>query len=64
MTEIKIVIGADGKVNIDVAGVKGKSCTDLTKSIEKALGKVQATKKKAEFYQQTATVSGFQTAGH
>ncbi len=64
MTEIKIVIGSDGKANIDVAGVKGKSCSDLTKSIEKALGKVQATKKKPEFYQQAATVSSIQTTGH
>ena len=64
MTEIKIRIGKNGKVNIDVAGVKGKACTDLTKSIEKALGKVEATRKTPEFYQQPNSVSNTQSAGN
>jgi hypothetical protein len=34
MREIKLTIGKDGKVNVDVAGVKGSACQDLTKSIE------------------------------
>ena len=48
MQEIKITIGKNGKVNLDVAGVKGSACSDLTKSIEKALGRVEVTKKKSE----------------
>ena len=54
MQEIKLTIGTDGKVNIDVAGVKGPACKDLTKSIEAALGKTESVEKKPEFYQQQA----------
>jgi hypothetical protein len=44
--EIKLIIGKDGKVNIDVAGVSGPACQNLTKSIETALGKTESVKKK------------------
>jgi len=50
--EIKLIIGKDGKVNIDVAGVSGPACQNLTKSIEAALGKPESIKKKPEFYEQ------------
>lgn len=52
MQEIKLIIGKDGKVNIDVAGVSGPACQDLTKSIEAGLGKTESVKKKPEFYEQ------------
>jgi len=64
MKEIKIVIGKDGKTNIDVAGVKGGACKDLTKAIEKALGSVETSKKTEEFYSEDATVSNKQTTGY
>ncbi len=64
MQEIKITIGKNGKVNLDVAGVKGSACSDLTKSIEKALGRVEVTKKKSEFYQQSSTAGRNQTHGN
>lgn len=54
MQEIKLIIGKDGKVNIDVAGVKGPACKNLTKSIEAALGQTESVEKKPEFYQQQA----------
>jgi hypothetical protein len=38
-------------VKIDVDGVKGKACTDITKTIEDALGgDVTSRKKKPEFF--------------
>jgi hypothetical protein len=49
--EIKLIIGKDGKVNIDVAGVSGPACQNLTKSIETALGKTESVQKKPEFYE-------------
>lgn len=52
MQEIKLIIGEDGKVNIDVAGVSGPACQNLTKSIETALGKTESVKKKPAFYEQ------------
>ena len=50
MQEITLIIGKDGKVNLDVSGVEGAACSELTKSIEKALGKVEKVKRKSEFY--------------
>jgi hypothetical protein len=54
MEEIKIIIAKDGKVTIDVEGIKGSGCKgsgckDLTKKLEKALGSSKS-KKKAEYY--------------
>jgi hypothetical protein len=52
MKEIEIRIGPDGKVKINVTGVKGSSCQDLTKTIEDALGIVENTQPTEEFYQE------------
>ena len=30
-----------GKSTISVSGIKGKSCTDITKAVEEALGKIE-----------------------
>ena len=38
LQEIEVVIGADGKVQIQVRGVKGMRCLELTKELEEALG--------------------------
>ena len=54
MQEIKLTIGRVGKVNIEVAGVKGPASKDLIKSIEAALGNTESVEKKPEFYQQQA----------
>jgi hypothetical protein len=51
-------------VNLDVAGVKGSACSNLTKSIEKALGRPEVSKKKSEFYQQSSTVGRTQSQGN
>lgn len=36
--EIEVFIEKDGQVRIEVRGVKGTSCLDLTKALEAALG--------------------------
>ena len=38
MQEIDVFIDKDGQVRIEVRGVKGPSCLDLTKGLEAALG--------------------------
>jgi len=38
MQEIEVVIDKDGEVKLEVRGVKGMSCLDLTKDLEAALG--------------------------
>jgi hypothetical protein len=52
--EIEIEITTTGEVHMEVKGVKGKGCLDLTKPLEAALGKVEARKLKSEYYE-TAT---------
>ena len=50
MREEKIIITIDeeGNPSIDVNGVKGKACLDLTKQLEEALGTVtKRTEKEA-----------------
>lgn len=63
MQEIKIVVGKGGKIIIDVDGIKGSKCSDLTKKLEKAFGKVTDCKKKGEFYQQETQQYGEQKLG-
>lgn len=36
--EIEVTIDKDGQVQVQVRGVKGKKCLDLTKQLELALG--------------------------
>ncbi len=38
MQEITVVIEKDGQVRVEVRGVKGMSCLDVTKGLEEALG--------------------------
>jgi hypothetical protein len=38
LQEIEVFIDKDGQVRIEVRGVKGMSCLDLTKDLEEALG--------------------------
>lgn len=38
LQEIEVVIGKDGKVEIQVRGVKGARCLEITKEMEEALG--------------------------
>ncbi len=38
LQEIEVVIGRDGQVQIQVRGVQGVKCLELTKELEEALG--------------------------
>ena len=49
--EMKINIGPDGKVTIEVNGVSGSECLDFTKFIEEELGDVVDREHTPEFYQ-------------
>lgn len=42
--EIEVTIDKDGQVQVQVRGVKGKKCLDLTKELELALGGQVATR--------------------
>ena len=49
--QLEVVIGVDGQVRLITHGLKGESCLDETKALEKALGKVTRREKTAEFYE-------------
>ncbi len=38
LQEIRIAIDKDGRVRVDVNGVKGMKCLDVTRALEAALG--------------------------
>ncbi|HWR40105.1 MAG TPA: DUF2997 domain-containing protein [Patescibacteria group bacterium] len=54
MQELEIIIGADGKVSVKVAGAKGDQCLELTRPLEEALGQVEQREFTADYYQTTA----------
>ena len=50
--EIEVFIDKDGQVRIEVRGVKGMSCLDLTKDLETALGgQIEAREMTPEAYE-------------
>lgn len=61
--EIKIFISKEGQVKIDVEGVKGVSCKDLTKDLEKAFGITVDDKKTSEYYEQDNQQQNYQYGG-
>lgn len=52
MKAIEVVISPDGsEVVVEVNGVKGASCENLTEQLTKALGTVQKSKHTSEYYE-------------
>lgn len=52
MKKIKVKIDTSGNIQIAVEGVKGRACKDLTKGLEKALGRVTADRPTSEMNEQ------------
>jgi len=50
--EMKINIGPDGKVTIEVMGVGGPECMEFSEFLERELGEVVERERTTEFYQQ------------
>lgn len=50
--KIIVRVSKKGATTIEVAGVKGTACTDLTKSLEKALGSATASVPTNEMYEE------------
>ncbi len=55
--QIEITIDPDGTVHLETKGLKGQSCLEETRALEKAIGKVTRREKTSEFYQQAAATS-------
>lgn len=52
--EIIVEATPDGVVTISVNGVKGKSCKEITKRLEAALGKVVKVEETKEYFEKPA----------
>jgi hypothetical protein len=54
LQEVEVIIDRDGQVRVEVRGVKGMSCLDVTKALEAALGgQVQDRQLTAEAHEAT-----------
>lgn len=51
MQELNITITAAGEVTVDVQGMNGTNCLELTRALEARLGVVLERQLKPEFYQ-------------
>jgi hypothetical protein len=49
--DVDVTIDEDGNASVEAKGVKGSSCVDLTKALEKALGKTTSRRQKGEYHQ-------------
>lgn len=56
MEEIRFTIDKEGNTEVEVNGVKGKSCLDLTKQIEEALGSLSSRTLTKEYNDRSKTV--------
>jgi Protein of unknown function (DUF2997) len=55
LEEIEVTIDKDGQVHIEVRGVKGAACLDLTRELEAALGgEVELREMRPEAYEVNA----------
>lgn len=52
MQELEIAISPSGEVKIEVKGVKGDGCLELTRGLEQSLGQVEDRQLKSEYYEQ------------
>ena len=51
MQQVTVTIDPDGATSVEVEGVVGSSCEDLTRELEAALGTVSERTHKAEYHQ-------------
>jgi hypothetical protein len=49
--EYEVTIGADGTVNLNIHGHKGKSCLDVVKIFEAIVGTKQSQQLTREYYE-------------
>lgn len=55
--EIHVTIDCEGRILLEVSGVKGAGCTGLTKFLEEALGEVEDRDLKPDYYEEALRLS-------
>lgn len=56
MAEVIVTISPEGEVNVEAKCIKGASCQDATRAIEKALGVTTEDKATREMYERGSNV--------
>lgn len=51
MAQVTLIIDQQGNTTVEVNGVQGPQCADLTANVERLLGTVQAVTKKPEYHE-------------
>jgi Protein of unknown function (DUF2997) len=59
--KVEYIIGKDGKITETVIGASGSSCTQTTKEIEGALGKIDSRELLSEYYETEENLSTSET---
>lgn len=59
---IKVVIDKNGELKLEVEGVEGSNCIELSRELLAALGSEIATELKPEYYLEDAQVSSIKQA--
>lgn len=54
--ELEIDIGKDGKVRVKTVGVKGRSCLEYLRLVERIVGRPESRELTPEFYEPESTV--------
>lgn len=54
-SQIIVVVTPDGELTMDAVGFKGADCERATAFLEKALGRIEAKRKKPEYYRCNTT---------
>jgi hypothetical protein len=52
MAQVTLIIDATGNTTVEVHGVQGPACQELTAQVERLLGTVQSVTHKPEFHDQ------------
>ena len=56
LQEVEVFIGKDGQIRVEVSGVKGMACLDVTKDLENAIGgQIQERTMRHEAYSSTTS---------
>jgi hypothetical protein len=63
MHQVIVQIDEKAKVTVEAKGIVGKSCLEVTRAIEQALGRTIGDTKKTEYHQQEQ-VRARNVAGH
>jgi len=50
MAQVTLIIDASGNTTVEVNGVQGTQCQDLTANVERVLGTVQTVTHKPEYH--------------